>query len=340
MSGAPGPAPAADRARSTRAPVRRLVVTGDDFGLAPEVNRGIVRAHREGLLRCTSLMVAGPAAREAVEMARGTPTLEVGLHLVLVRGRAVSRPASIPGLASADGSLREGPVGSGLAWFLRRDLRREVATEVRAQLEAFRSTGLRLSHVDGHLNVHLHPVVLDVLAGLAGEFRIPALRLVRDPLRPALREDPSNGLRKVFEGLAFRVLSRRAEPRLRARGVVFADRLLGLHRSGRCDERWMADAIARLPSGTTELYTHPAEEHGPSLDRLMPGYRHREELAALVSPRVRLAVERAGVEVASWREVAADSGRDPAGDTATTPVGPADAGHGATRPFDGERDPA
>ena len=141
-----------------------------------------------------------------------------------------------------------------------------------------RATGLDLSHVDGHLNVHLHPVALDVLADLAGEIRIPALRLTRDPVLPALRGDPTSVARKCFEGAAFRTLSRRAQSRLRGRGVVFADRLLGLHRSGRCDERWMLDAIGRLGPGTTELYVHPAEEHTPFLEELMPGYRHREEL--------------------------------------------------------------
>lgn len=336
MRRAPEAAPeAGPRRASPPSPVKRLVTTGDDFGLAPEVNRGIVRAHREGILRCTSLMVAGPAAAEAVEMARSTPTLDVGLHLVLVRGRASSPPASIPGLARPDGRLRDAPVASGLAWFFRSDLRRSLAVEIRAQLEAFRATGLPLSHVDGHLNVHLHPVALDVLADLAAEFRIPALRLARDPVVAALREDPSAAARKCFEGLAFRVLSRRARARLRGRGVALADRLHGLHRSGGCDERWLERTIARLPPGTTEIYFHPAEAHTPLLERLMPGYRHRDELAALVSPRVRRTALRAGVEIASWREVVGPGARaHPASAAAKGGPGP------LAGAFDGEPDPA
>ena len=338
MTRAPQAAPAdGPGGAPSRPPAKRLVVTGDDFGLAPEVNRGIVRAHREGILRCTSLMVAGPAAGEAVEMARATPTLEVGLHLVLVRGRASAPAAAIPGLARADGRLRDAPVASGLAWFFLRELRREVAVEIRAQLEAFRATGLPLSHVDGHLNVHLHPVALDVLADLAEEFRIPALRLARDPVVPALREDPSAAGRKCFEGVAFRALSRRAQARLRGRGVAFADGLRGLHRSGRCDERWLERTIERLPPGTTEIYLHPAEEHTPQLERIMPGYRHRDELAALVSPRVRRAAERTGVEITSWREIAASASR-PRTRQGSAPAGAAAAAFDGA--FDGGRDPA
>src|SRR5262249_53298622 len=66
---------------------KRLVVSGDDFGVAVEVNEGILRAHRDGILGQTSLMVAGDAVEHAVALARATPTLAVGLHLVLAQGR-------------------------------------------------------------------------------------------------------------------------------------------------------------------------------------------------------------------------------------------------------------
>src|SRR5206468_4073876 len=62
---------------------RLLVVSGDDFGAAPEVNAAIVRAHRDGILTSASLMVTGDAVEEAVALARAHPRLAVGLHLVL-----------------------------------------------------------------------------------------------------------------------------------------------------------------------------------------------------------------------------------------------------------------
>lgn len=282
---------------------RRLIVNGDDFGLAPVVNRGILRAHREGILRCASLLVAAPAAAEAVDMARATPTLEVGLHLALVQGQATSARRSIAGLVDGEGRFRNAPIPAGVAFFFRPRLRRAIAVEIRSQLEAFQATGLALSHVDGHLNMHLHPVALDVLADLAFEFRIPAFRLARDPLIGNLRFDPAHAARKTSENAAFRALSRRAERRLAARGVVFADRLFGLHQSGRCDESYLLDVIHRLPRGVSELYAHPAEEHTAELERLMPGYRHGDELAALVSPAVRRAVEDTGLALATWRDL-------------------------------------
>lgn len=282
---------------------RRLIVNGDDFGLASEVNRGIVRAHRTGILTSTSLMVSAPAVRDAVELARATPDLAVGLHLVLVQGHATSPGAQAAGLALAGGAFRTSAIPAAMHFFFRPGLRRALAVEVRAQLEAFRATGLPLSHVDGHLNIHAHPVVQNILADLATEFAIPAVRVTREPVVENLRYDRRHVFRKVFEGFCFRILAAIAERRFRALGIVTADRLYGLHQSGACDERYLCHLIPRLPAGDSELYCHPAESQTPEMARLMPGYVHSSELAALVSPNVRDAIERAGVELATYADL-------------------------------------
>jgi hypothetical protein len=41
-----------------------------------------------------------------------------------------------------------------------------------------------------------------------------------------------------------------------------------------------------------EIYFHPATRRYPELDRHAPGYRPVDELAALLSPRVREALDR------------------------------------------------
>lgn len=60
-----------------------LIVTADDFGMTHGINRGILLAHRSGILTSTSLMVDRTAAPEAAALARAYPTLSVGLHLEL-----------------------------------------------------------------------------------------------------------------------------------------------------------------------------------------------------------------------------------------------------------------
>ena len=269
------------------------------------MNRGILRAHRDGILTTTSLMVAAPFAAEAVAIARATPTLGVGLHLVLVQGTPASADARATGLMTARGGFRESAIPAAIRYFFDPTLRRAVLREVRAQLELYRATGLPLGHVDGHLNVHLHPMLQATLAELAPEFGIPALRLTREPVAPNLRYDPRHRLRKTFEGVVLRFLSSLSEKRLGPLGVVFADRTLGLHQSGACDEPYLAHLIETLPPGTSELYCHPAEAQTAEMRRLMPGYRPADELAALTSPRVRALVERGGIELVRWSDLRA-----------------------------------
>src|SRR5207249_7492687 len=59
---------------------RYLIVNADDFGLSPGVNRGIIKAHDQGIVTSASLMVRMPAAAEAAAYAREHPSLSVGLH--------------------------------------------------------------------------------------------------------------------------------------------------------------------------------------------------------------------------------------------------------------------
>src|SRR5207302_5661531 len=60
---------------------KRLIVNADDFGRSTGINRGIIRAHQNGIVTSASLMVRWPAAVEAAKLARRNPNLSVGLHL-------------------------------------------------------------------------------------------------------------------------------------------------------------------------------------------------------------------------------------------------------------------
>jgi hopanoid biosynthesis associated protein HpnK len=285
---------------------RRLVVSGDDFGAAPEVNAGIVRAHRDGILTATSLMVTGEAAADAVTLARAHPRLAVGLHLVLAQGRPAAPVREISRLVERDGAFHRAPVPTGIryAWAsLSRTGRAQLRCEVEAQLVAFAATGLRLAHVDGHLNMHLHPMVLPILLDLAPRYGIRAMRLSRESVGAALRFDRRHAARKIAEGAVFHALAAYAAPRLRAAGVVVADRVYGMHQTGHVDEAYLLAVIAGLPEGVSEVYCHPSDGVAPALAAYQPGYDHGGEVAALVSPRVRAAVEAAGVELVAYPAV-------------------------------------
>ena len=167
--------------------VRRLIVNADDFGRSSSINEAVIRAHREGILTSASLMVNEPACDQAVEFARQNPDLGVGLHLALVCGRSALSAEKIPGLIDASGAFSNNAVTAGLRFFFLAGLKKQLRAEIQAQFEKFRSTGLRLDHVNGHLNIHLHPVVFGILMENAERWGIRQFRLTSDPLFLNLR---------------------------------------------------------------------------------------------------------------------------------------------------------
>jgi predicted glycoside hydrolase/deacetylase ChbG (UPF0249 family) len=144
---------------------KQLVVNADDFGFTPDVNRGIVDAHRGGILTATTLMANGAAFDDAVQLARQTPSLDIGCHLVLVGDRSLVSGKPFPLT-----------VGQLLAALARREIR--PYEELAAQVQRILDAGIRPTHLDTHKHTHLAPPVLDAVARLSETFGI---RWVRRP---------------------------------------------------------------------------------------------------------------------------------------------------------------
>lgn len=270
---------------------RRLIVNADDFGRSPAINEAIEAAHRDGILTCASLMVSEPFAADAVARARACPALGVGLHLTLVCGRAALPAEANPGLAGVDGQLPAGAARAGWRYFFRRDLRAALRHEIGAQLDAFARTGLPLDHVNGHLNLHLHPAVFRLLLDLAPARGIRALRLTRDRFWLNARLARGAWVYRLSHAVIFTLLSAWARPRLRRAGLRHTRHVFGLLQNGRVDEAYLLRLLPRLPAGDSELYSHP------SLTEF------RSEFEALVSPRVRALAAAEGIRFIRYQDI-------------------------------------
>ncbi|MBI4348866.1 MAG: hopanoid biosynthesis-associated protein HpnK [Elusimicrobia bacterium] len=275
--------------------MKRLIVTADDFGISAAVNEAVVRAHRQGgVLRHASLMVAEPAAAEAVERAkRECPGLSVGLHLVLCDGRAALAGSPLP---AADGRFDADPVACGMRYFFDRGLERHLESELRAQFERFLAFGLPPAHVDGHVNIHVHPVVFPLTVRLAREYGFDRVRLPSGELPASLSFSWSRLGKQLLESGVFGAL--RAYLR-RTCAVPLADRTFGLLRSGLMSERYVLHALERLPDGLSELYFHPSADPATAAEtEPRPGHHTISDLEALLSPRVRRRIAELGIELA------------------------------------------
>ena len=258
--------------------MKNLIITADDFGAAVEVNQAVERAHRDGILSAASLMVAGPAANDAVVRAKAMPRLRVGLHLVLVEGKPVLPAAAVPDLVDKGGNFRTGMARSGAAMFFLPKVRAQLGAEIEAQFAAFDATGLTLDHVNAHKHFHLHPTVAALIVKLGKAHGVRGARVPLEPQGVLGQIEPHTPAGVVALTAPF---AERLKSRLRRAGIAAPDHVFGLAWSGAMTSARLAGLIENLPEGLSEIYMHPAT--GP-YSGSAPGYQYVEELAALTDP--------------------------------------------------------
>ncbi len=281
--------------------MKELIVNADDFGLSQGANRAIIAAFREGILTSASLMVGGAAFDQAVSLAMENLSLQVGLHLTLVEGRAALPADEIPGLVDREGRFTSDPVRGGVRYFFEKGLRKQLFREIERQIQKFRGTGIPLSHIDGHLNIHMHPVVFDILLELMPKYGITSFRLTRESLRSNLAIDRKRIMGKMFDAFIFSSLARRSRTKLDDFGIAHAAEVKGLLNSGRMTEGYLLHALESLGDGLTEIYFHPGCYPCSELQGIMPNYLHEQELSALTSPKVREKLALQGVRLRNYR---------------------------------------
>jgi predicted glycoside hydrolase/deacetylase ChbG (UPF0249 family) len=270
--------------------LKRLVVNADDFGFTRDVNDGIVEAHRDGILTATTLMANGAAFEHAARLARETPSLDVGCHLVLVGGKALTTGEPLP---STVGELVRALVARRIPVY------EELAAQVRRIVDA----GLAPSHIDTHKHTHLAPPVLDAVARVAEEFGI---RWVRRPFDlPVTAARGAAPLLKQMTTEAFGLLRSRFHRALERRGCRTTDHFAGFQLTGRLRAPELAALIRELPEGTTEFMCHPGR-CGPELRAARTRLKEsrQEELAALTAPETREALAESGVRLVDYRTLA------------------------------------
>src|SRR5262245_61857312 len=154
----------------------RLVVNADDFGSAPSVSRGILRAHRDGIVTSTSLLGNCDDLADARALLAEAPAMGVGVHLALVGGRPVADPARVPSLLGPDGRFLSRGAEFIAAWGRRRIDPDDVEREFDAQIARVRDAGIAVDHLDTHHHLGFLPVVGRTVEAVARRYNIGAIR--------------------------------------------------------------------------------------------------------------------------------------------------------------------
>ena len=272
--------------------LRYIIINADDFGRHAEINRAVEEGLVHGCLRSATVMPGGAAFAGAIDIARRHEELGLGVHFTLVDGHPILPPEEIPSLVGSEGDFL--PDHTAL---LKRYLKggvnlEEVRRELAAQLRKVEATGVPISHVDSHQHMHTLPGILDIVLDLAARAGIRAVRTPRTPLFAGA----FGGLGQLVGRLGLSTLARLAACKAHRRGLLTPDHFAGIVAGEAVSEGELLHLIAHLPQGTTEVMMHP----GTKNDVLQEdsGWQHdfESELAAILSPRVEAALQKAEVE--------------------------------------------
>lgn len=271
-----------------------LIVSADDYGLTERVSEGIIDAHEHGVVTSASIIAVAPAFEFAAKRLHDVPSLGIGAHFTVVgEDPPLLSAREIPSLVDKAGNFwptwRAFVPRAAAGRIDPDDLRREFT----AQLDAIRSAGLVVDHFDTHQNVHLWPMVSDVLLDLGDANDVHAIRVMR-----------SNGRGPI--GITVRQLARRLEAQLRERHWAWTDAATGLDEAGSIGLGEMVEAVGRLASSgasSAELATHPGLPDDPERARYQWNYKWDAEFNALCSETVRIAIDELGFRLGTFADL-------------------------------------
>jgi predicted glycoside hydrolase/deacetylase ChbG (UPF0249 family) len=279
---------------------RQLIVNADDYGRSPGVSRGILEAHRDGIVTSTTVMINQPGIQAQLLAALEHPQLGIGLHLVFTQGQPVLPPSFVPGLVGAGGTFLD----HHTLWARAERISLEqLRLELMAQTERFTDLASRRpDHLDCHHFVHLYPPFFQVYTSLAAELDVP-LR-VPIPLEPDRRQAPGSLaflegfpqdlVRSVIATNSAQLVERRLLHPNHFVATFFGEPALTLDH--------LFQLLEALPEGTSELMCHPGYN-----DQALAGSSYRQEreteLALLTDPIVGQRVRDLGIELVTFAEL-------------------------------------
>lgn len=145
--------------------MRYIIVNADDFGLSPSVNKGIIEAHRNGIVTSTTVMMNMPYAYEAIQYRKAFPNLGFGVHLVLTQGMALGKDYQT--LTYENGIFKEENIRQRSF-----DID-EVIQEWTLQIDAFYEMGIKPTHLDSHQSIHRFEELQSACLTIQDKYKLP-----------------------------------------------------------------------------------------------------------------------------------------------------------------------
>ena len=161
--------------------MKELIVTADDFGYSRNVNRAILKCFKEGIVTSTSLLANTKYFEESVKLLKSNKSLDVGIHINLTEFRPLTKAKTF--------TYGNGNFIGKAKWFngyYKNAGKNEIEKEINAQIAVVISSGLKITHLNGHNHIHMLPNIFDIAISLAKKYRIKYFRL---PYEAALSKE-------------------------------------------------------------------------------------------------------------------------------------------------------
>jgi hypothetical protein len=251
--------------------MKYLIINADDFGLTPEVSRGILQTLREGIVTSTTVLINSPHLEELPELFK--VKVGVGLHFNLTWSSPVSSPEEVPSLVDEKGFFRSDSSFSCSEGEPTHRKSEEIEKELEAQMERFlRLTQKFPTHIDAHKHAHTYPAVFNPLLTIAKKYCLP-VRAIHTKMRTVLREN----------------------------GLVTTDFFMG----GASPEGpyWtkvqLLTALTQIQPGVTEIMCHPGYVPEP-IPGMFYNQQREVEVMSLCDPEVQEEIKRQGIQLVDF----------------------------------------
>jgi chitin disaccharide deacetylase len=280
---------------------RRLIINADDFGLCESVNKGIVEAHTKGVLTSTTLMANMSHADQAVELAKSTPTLGLGVHLNLTAGKPLCQDSSIKLILDSQGRFALSPGKLALASLITGKVRAAIETELASQIQWLIGKGIKPTHLDSHKHIHAFPTIFPIICRLAKRFNIPAIRYAYESKQVSQLPWPLTDRESRKRASLVRTMAK--INRWQNSAFFKTDCLLGVNHVGRINTVFLRAVSLYNTASTAEVMTHPGYTYDLDATKTRLVKQREVEIEALCSVKTKQSFNEAGIKLINYGQL-------------------------------------
>lgn len=283
--------------------MKKLIVNADDFALHTLVNRAIIQAHQQGVLTSTSILANGEAFEEAVSLATDNPNLGIGVHLCLVGGlKTLSAPELVPTLIDPQtGRLYENYVKFTKKYLSGQISKKEIYNELSLQVKKVKESGLSITHIDSHQHMHMLPGIERIAVQICREEGLSKSRVSNESVFFSGGYPFTVG--RYLGKVALSVFSILASRTFDSTAIKYPQYFYGMLAGGNMQEKYLLRIIECINSGTSEIMLHPGLNKAQLVQDLGFDYNWQLEYEALISHKVREAIQSKGIELISFKDL-------------------------------------